>query len=306
MQQCLSSNLNKLGAVGNNTNIIDTHEREMKQQAFSNGISPSLTENLKASLSEPNSLSNLEDLSRDPHSNYMLSGGRERSTSNEFCLPPLQDFNDHRDQANQNDQNLNNLLNAYKSNEKGQKMQMDPDLSAIAQVDDEFGPSALDYEAGMGIDHHDGQAETTKCNANQVVPSRHSNEMQLDDVDINLDDDSEDEAQNQERGNSNFGAINEYDEGLRNFNDFANSLDQAIGDGKNTGTNNNHAKKGNLTLDVTESNQNSNAFFKNQKGFGDIFDKIDEFDNVFGTISPTMKAAPSDPFADTHNDASDL
>ena len=31
MQQCLSSNLNKLGAVGNNTNIIDTHEREMKQ-----------------------------------------------------------------------------------------------------------------------------------------------------------------------------------------------------------------------------------------------------------------------------------
>lgn len=34
-------------------------------------------------------------------------------------------------------------------------MQMDPDLSAIAQVDDEFGPSALDYEAGMGIDHHD-------------------------------------------------------------------------------------------------------------------------------------------------------
>ena len=65
-----------------------------------------------------------------------MLGGRERSDSNEFCLPPLQDFDDHRDQANQNDQNLNNLLSAYKSNEKGQKMTVDHDLSAIAQVDD--------------------------------------------------------------------------------------------------------------------------------------------------------------------------
>ena len=50
----------------------------------------------------------MDDLDRDPTS--LMLGGRERSASNEFTLPPLQDFDDHGDQSNLEDQNLNNLM----------------------------------------------------------------------------------------------------------------------------------------------------------------------------------------------------
>lgn len=138
-----------------------------------------------------------------------------------------------------------------------------------------------------------------KSGAHQMV-GRLSNEMRLDDVDIDLDD-SDEEGQGQERGASHFGRLNDDEDAIRNFDDFANSLDQAISDGKNIGKNNDQAKKGNLTIDAAGGNSSSNAFIKNHKGFGDIFEKIDEFDSLFGTISPTMKAAPEDPFAELNS-----
>ena len=127
MQECLSSNLNKKIRVDRTTNMIDTHEREMKQQAF-HSMEVGLSDNLRASLKEQ--VDDTDDINRDPVS--LTLGGRERSASNEFSLPPLQDFEDHRDLTNLEDQNLNNLMSQYKSNEKGERLSVPHDLSAIA------------------------------------------------------------------------------------------------------------------------------------------------------------------------------
>ena len=91
-----------------------------------------LSDNLRATLTDLNQ--DLDDIQRDPS---LMLGGRERSASNEFSLPPLQDFDDHRDLQNQDDQNYNNLMNQYKSNEKGEKISVINDLSAIATIDDQ-------------------------------------------------------------------------------------------------------------------------------------------------------------------------
>lgn len=69
----------------------------MKQQAY-HSIQVGLSESLRASLSDQNEgLSDLDDINRDPNS---LVIGRQRSSSKEFTLPPLQDDDDHKDQAN--------------------------------------------------------------------------------------------------------------------------------------------------------------------------------------------------------------
>ena len=74
-------------------------------------------------------------------------------------------------------------------------MQMDPDLSAIAQVDDEvFGssPDGVEVEDGppIGSSMEGDEAPHMKSGAHQMV-GRLSNEMRLDDVDIDLDDSDE-------------------------------------------------------------------------------------------------------------------
>jgi hypothetical protein len=93
MSECLSTNLNKKMRVNRNFNMIDTHEREMKQNAF-HSMEVGLSNSLKASLKDDDD----DDINRDPTSTDCLKlGGRERSASNEFTLPPLQDFDDHRD-----------------------------------------------------------------------------------------------------------------------------------------------------------------------------------------------------------------
>ena len=65
----------------------------------------SLSDNLRATLTDQDN--DMDDINRDPS---LMLCGRERSASNEFTLPPLQDFDDHRDQSNLEDQNLNNLM----------------------------------------------------------------------------------------------------------------------------------------------------------------------------------------------------
>lgn len=69
MQQCLNSNLKR----PNPEFMIDTHEREMKQKAF-HSMAESLSENLRASLTDQNQLSDLDDINRDPNS--LSLGGR--------------------------------------------------------------------------------------------------------------------------------------------------------------------------------------------------------------------------------------
>ena len=198
-------------------------------------MSASLSDNLKASLTDQNDhLSDLDDLNRDPNS--LVLSGRQRSLSKEFCLPlpPLQDFDDHRDQAMQNDQNLNDLMNNYKSNEKGQKMTVDHDLSAIAQIDDndnDYSPKEKKVEDPLTNDL-----------------ALHEDEIYLDDPDMN------------------------------NFDDFANCLNQAIDNHDNMAT----VKKNNMSLNIHNSNHH--------KEFGDIFEKIEEFDSIFGTISPNSNS----------------
>lgn len=84
MSECLSSNLNKKIRVSNrNINMIDTHEREMKQQAF-HSMEVSLSDNLRATLTDQ--VNDMDDLNRET---TLMLGGRERSASNEFSLPPL-------------------------------------------------------------------------------------------------------------------------------------------------------------------------------------------------------------------------
>lgn len=51
-----------------------------------------LSDNLRAQLTDQ--VNDIDDLTRDPS---LMLLGRERSASNEFTLPPLQDFDDHRD-----------------------------------------------------------------------------------------------------------------------------------------------------------------------------------------------------------------
>lgn len=72
--------------------------------------------------------------------------------------------------------------------------------------------------------------------------------------------------------------LNEVDNDLNTFDDFANTLNMAIDSKDNMAK----AKKdNNLTIEIKNSNF---------KELGDIFDKIDEFDSFFGTISPRQKA----------------
>lgn len=87
-----------------------------------------LSNDLRASLTDQSD--DQDDLDRDPVS--LAMGGRERSASSEFSLPPLQDFDDHRDLPNLDNQNLNNLMSQYKSNEKVDRLSVPHDLSAIA------------------------------------------------------------------------------------------------------------------------------------------------------------------------------
>ena len=134
-------------------------------------------------------------------------------------------------------------MSQYKSNEKIDRL-VPHDLSAIAQVDDqEYSPQ--DRKA---INHL-------------------ANDLALDDVDINLDDSDEmDNVNNRDDLNND----------LNNFDAFATSLDQAIGNNQNI-SQNKEENMGGLTV---KTNKNELDEIKN------IFDKIDEFDNIFGTNSP--------------------
>ena len=93
--------------------------------------------------------------------------------------------------------------------------------------------------------------------------------MALDDVDINLDD--SDEMDNVNNRDANL------DNDLNNFDAFATSLDQAIGNNQMI-PQNKEENMGGLTV---KTNKNELDDIKN------IFDKIDEFDNIFGTNSPS-------------------
>lgn len=194
-----------------------------------------LSDSLKASLKD-----NDDD---EPHRNVqsLKLSGRERSASNEFSLPPLPDFDDHNDFMNQDDYSKNQ----YKSQEKGEKISVGVDLSAIAVDESEQDYSPQDQKA---INHL-------------------ANDLVLDDVDINLDDSDElDNVNNRED------KFNQIDNDLNNFDDFANSLNDAIG--------NNTNKNDKLQYDMMKAQDKELNDLKN------IFDKIDEFDNIFGTNSP--------------------
>lgn len=137
-----------------------------------------------------------------------MLGGRQRSSSKEFILPPLQDFDDHGDQANQKDQKYNNMLDNYKSNEKPQKiLSVDHDLSAIAQLDEQ------DY------------SPRNQKKRNSQLSAR---SLDLDDVDINLDD--SDEMDNR----IDLDKLNVVDNDLINaYDDFANTLNHDIDNKEN-------------------------------------------------------------------------
>lgn len=70
--------------------------------------------------------------------------------------------------------------------------------------------------------------------------------------------------------------LDDVDNDLNTFDDFANDLNIAIDNKENMSKD----KKENLTIDIKHSNY---------KELGDIFEKIDEFDSMFGTVSPKFK-----------------
>ena len=124
---------------------------------------------------------------------------------------------------------------------------MGHDLSAIAQVDDQ------DYSP------QDSKAITNL-----------TDDLALDDVDINLDDSDElDNVNNRED------KMNAVDNDLNTFDDFASSLNKAIGNNDNIIQNDN-----NLNINTKSNRKDEIEDIKN------IFEKIDEFDNIFGTLSP--------------------
>lgn len=122
------------------------------------------------------------------------------------------------------------------------------DLSAIAQVDDQ------DYSP-----------------QDQKTINHLADDLALDDVDINLDDSDElDNVNNREV------KMNTVDRDLNSFDDFAISLNQAIGNHDNILTNDSNLKIKTKAATPKEEIED----IKN------IFEKIDEFDNIFGTLSP--------------------
>jgi hypothetical protein len=158
-------------------------------------------------------------------------------------------------------------MNNYRSNEKVERISV-TDLSAIAQADDQ------EYGGGhAGVSHQDNQA------INHLA-----NDLALDDVDINLDD--SDELENVNTREDKFHSA--LDPNLNTFDDFATSLDQAIGK-----TDNILPKKDKLEIEI-KSNRQELDDIKN------IFDKIDEFDNIFGTNSPD--AGSPDQIKEGHED----
>lgn len=107
-----------------------------------------------------------------------------------------------------------------------------------------------------------------------------ANDLALDDVDINLDDSDEMEGNNNDNLNNRIDSdkLNAVDNDLDAYDDFANSLNKAIGDGAD---NNLKGKQDQLKIDMKA---------KEIEDIKNIFEKIDEFDNIFGTMSPDARS----------------
>ena len=67
---------------------------------------------------------------------------------------------------------------------------------------------------------------------------------------------------------------------INTYDDFANTLNDDINN-KDNMAQMKKKESNNLTIEIKNSNY---------KDLGDIFEKIDEFDTIFGTISPKMRA----------------
>lgn len=136
-------------------------------------------------------------------------------------------------------------------------MSVDHDLSAIAQIDEQ------DYSPRHEKKH------------NRNISDRN---LDLDEVDINLEDfDDMDQREDLDK-------LNVVDNDLiNNYDDFADTLNKDI-DYKDNMTQIKKKDSNNLTIDINNSNY---------KELGDIFEKIEEFDSFFGTISPKMRAQES-------------